>query len=76
MKVKIIHKIYDDCGTKFMTNWNFETKKEAQKELKSCYEILNKSFGKKRYGIVEYNNTTLKYYDTLNKEMNLFYINN
>jgi hypothetical protein len=69
MKCQIIHKISDEMGTKFMSNWNFKSKKLAMQTLKEDYEFARKF---KEYNEVKFTGERLEYINA--EEKNELYI--
>jgi hypothetical protein len=69
MKYQIVHKISDDIGTKFMTTWDFKSKKLAMQTLKADYEFARKF---KEYSDVKFTGERLEYIN--GEENNELYI--
>lgn len=69
MKAQIIHRIYDNMGTKFMTNWKFKSKKLAKEALKGDYNFITMQ---NKYTDIKFNGERLEYKE--GKEINELYI--
>lgn len=69
MECKIVHRISDETGIKFITNWDMKSKKIAEQTLKADLDFI---LANDRYENVRYANGKIEY--TKDDEYNELYI--